>query len=117
MREFEIARLGVRDNHRYSPAELIPELATTITHALQRKSLQTCRVTARRKPAAYLRELTRRRASQATLRRGLAMRRRRGRTRAHLLPHPHLTPRPRTSLRAPATPPAALATSRPHRLT
>lgn len=56
-------------------------------HAKQRQSLQTCRVTARRKPAAYLRDRARRQASRATLRRGLMMRWRRGRTDArHPLP-------------------------------
>lgn len=39
-----------------------------------RRSLQTCRVTARRKPAAYLRDQTRERPSRAAPRLGLLMR-------------------------------------------
>lgn len=67
------------------------------THALQRRSLQTCRVTAHRKPAAYLRDRARRLASRAARRRGLMMRWRRGRTDA-----PALAPRP--ARRSPHTP-------------
>lgn len=70
------------------------------THALQRRSLQTCRVTAHRKPAAYLRDRARRLASRAARRRGLMMRRRRGRTDATALPRAPLPP-----TRAPASQP------------
>lgn len=70
------------------------------THAMQRRSLQTCRVTAHRKPAAYLRDRARRLASRAALRRGLMMRRwRRGWTDASPPPPRALPPAPPHTLR------------------